>query len=85
MANLTDMNMNLTIQIVDLNGFIDLSAMARSKFMFEEPTLSISVPDCVIHYIRWILRFTKLKLNEPKFLLNRFRQAGRRGGVRFAV
>ncbi len=57
------------IQILDSNDLVDLSAVAQSEFMFDKPRLSKSVPNCVIHCRRWILRFSKIELNEPKLLL----------------
>ncbi len=82
---MTDLNPNSTIQIVDLIGLIDLSTMAWSECMFDEPRSSKNVPTSGIHYVNELTDLTKLEFSKPKLLLDRFCRAGRRGGIRFSV
>ncbi len=53
--------------------------------MFDEPKSSKSVPNSGIHCVDGLTDLMKLNFNEPKLLIDRFRRAGRRGGIRFSI
>ncbi len=71
------------MQIHDLNDLIDLSAMAKFKFMSDKSKSSKNMQNSEIHCIDDLIDITKPKLDEPKSLLEWSCRADRSGVVHF--
>ncbi len=73
------------IRIVDFNRVVDPSAMTLTEFPFDTPTVSGSAQDSIIYSNKWTKNSSGFLVGKQKSLPDSFRQAGRRGKVRFST